>query len=93
VEPPTWAKAPSLAADLDRAFSPEEERTLSEDWVVRYRNRLLQAENNGGHCPSAGSKATVCEYRDRSTHLFAREKELRCDHCDSLAQNGTVLTR
>ena len=63
-------------ADLDRVFCLEEERVLSEDWVVRYRNRLLQVEQDGGDYPRAGSQVTVCEYRDGSLHLFQGAKEL-----------------
>ena len=49
------------ARQLDQVFWLEEERVLSEDWVVRYKNRLLQLERQSRHwaparepCPGAG---------------------------------------
>lgn len=63
-------------ADLDRVFCLEEGRTLSQDWVVRYRGRLLQVGKDGEQYPCAGSQVTVCEYRDGSLHLFQGAKEL-----------------
>ena len=49
-----FAKAPGKAADYHRrveaswdlreVFCLEEERTVSQDWVVRYKSRLLQLE-------------------------------------------------
>lgn len=63
-------------ADLDGVFCLEQERVLSEDWVVRYRNRWLQVQN-GEPCPRPGSQVRVCEYRDGSLHLFHDSQELR----------------
>jgi transposase len=37
------------ARQLDEVFCLEEERVVSEDWVVRYKNRLLQLERQS-HC-------------------------------------------
>jgi len=68
---------------LDRVFRLEETRTVSNDWVVRYDNRLLQIERQSGH-PPARSTVLVCEdaagaieirYRDRAmrwTEIVAR---------------------
>src|SRR5450756_543592 len=59
---------------LDTVFRLEEERTVSNDWVVRYNNRLLQLERQSGQAP-ARSTVQVCEdaagaiairYRDRA---------------------------
>jgi hypothetical protein len=56
-------------------FRLEETRTVSNDWVVRYHNRLLQLERQSGHAP-ARSTVLVSEdaegqieirYRARST--------------------------
>jgi hypothetical protein len=63
-------------ADLDGVFCLQQERKLSEDWVVRYQNRLLQVEKNGEEHPVAGSQVTVCEYRDGNLHLFEGQREL-----------------
>jgi transposase len=58
---------------LDKVFRLEEKRTVSNDWVVRYDNRLLQLERQS-HRPPARSTVRVFEdvagqleirYRDR----------------------------
>lgn len=51
-------------AELDEVFRLEEERTIANDWVVRYRNRLLQVERAGRHHAPAKAKVTVCEWED-----------------------------
>lgn len=61
--------------DLDRVFALEEERVVAPDWVVRYRNRLLQLKPGvAGLAP--GKRVSVCEYRDGSLHLFWGTQEL-----------------
>lgn len=78
-----FAQAPASADDfhlavprgvrLDQVFRLEEKRTVSNDWVVRYDNRLLQIERQS-HRPPARSTVRVFEdvagqleirYRDR----------------------------
>jgi transposase len=58
---------------LDQIFRLQETRTVSNDWVVRYDNRLLQLERQSHH-PPARSRVRVFEdvagqleirYRDR----------------------------
>ncbi len=51
------------AAELDRIFRLETERTVSEDWVVRYGNRFFQLELQRGNYAPARSKVWVCEGR------------------------------
>lgn len=50
-------------AELDSMFRLEEERTMSNDWVVRYQGRFLQIERESRYAP-AGSKVMVSEGRD-----------------------------
>ena len=45
--------------DLRRVFCLEEERSISNDWVVRYKNRWLQIERGGGVYPPAKGQVTV----------------------------------
>ena len=40
---------------LDQVFRLEEKRTVSNDWVVRYDNRLLQLERQSGRPPARGT--------------------------------------
>lgn len=56
-------KKPSKRA-LDDVFRLEEERTLSNDWVVQYDNRFLQVERTGRQHAPAKAKVTVCEWED-----------------------------
>jgi len=46
---------------LDTVFRLQEERTVSNDWVVRYDNRFLQLERQSGRPPARG---LVCVYED-----------------------------
>lgn len=46
---------------LDEVFWLEEERVVSEDWVVRYHNRLLQLERQNRHWAPAKSRVWVRE--------------------------------
>lgn len=49
------------ARQLDEIFWLEEERVVSEDWVVRYQNRLLQLERQSQHWAPAKSRVVVRE--------------------------------
>ena len=49
------------ARQLDEVFWLEEERVVSEDWVVRYKNRLLQLERHSQHWAPAKSRVLVRE--------------------------------
>src|SRR5438128_4438637 len=49
------------ARQLDDVFWLEEERVLSEDWVVRYKNRLLQLARQNRHWAPAQSRVRVRE--------------------------------
>jgi transposase len=55
-------KAPS-ARELDWVFCLETERSISNDWVVRYENRYFQLERTSDY-PPRQSKVTVCERED-----------------------------
>jgi transposase len=46
---------------LDEVFWLEEERVLSADWVVRYKNRLLQLERQNHHWAPVQSRVLVRE--------------------------------
>lgn len=49
------------ARQLEEVFWLEEERVVSEDWVVRYKNRLLQLERQSQHWAPAKSRVVVRE--------------------------------
>ena len=58
--------------DLDQVFRLETARTVSNDWVVRHDNRLLQIERRGRHYPPARSTVLVCEYEDGHLEVWYR---------------------
>ena len=77
-----FARAPASADDfhvarprglrLDTVFRLEEKRTVSNDWVVRYHNRLLQLERQSGHAPA---RSTVLVTEDVAGHIEIRYRD------------------
>ncbi len=61
---------------LDRVFRLEETRTVSNDWVVRYDNRLLQIERQSGR-PPARSTVRVYEAIDGQLEIRYRDRVMR----------------
>lgn len=53
-------KAPG-ARELAEVFCLETERSISNDWVVRYENRYFQLERSSDY-PPRQAKVTVCEW-------------------------------
>jgi transposase len=49
--------------ELDQVFCLETERSISNDWVVRYENRWLQLERSSDY-PPRQAKVQVCEWED-----------------------------
>jgi len=64
------------ARQLDAVFWLEEERVVSEDWVVRYHNRLLQLERQGRHWTPAKSRVLVRENEAGEVAIHDREQRL-----------------
>jgi transposase len=61
---------------LDKVFRLEEKRTVSNDWVVRYDNRLLQVERQSGR-PPARSTVLVYEAPDGQIEIRYRDRVMR----------------
>jgi hypothetical protein len=64
------------ARQLDEVFCLEEERVLSEDWVVRYQNRLLQLERPSRPRIPAKSRVMVRENQAGETAIHYRDHHL-----------------
>ena len=60
-EPADYHRRRPTARQLDEVFWLEEERVVSEDWVVRYNNRLLQLQRQSQHWAPAKSRVLVRE--------------------------------
>jgi len=68
-------KTPS-AAELRNIFRLETERTISNDWVVRYENRWFQVQRQSRHWAPTRAKVTVCEWQDGSIEIHYRAQKL-----------------
>jgi hypothetical protein len=64
------------ARQLDEVFWLEEERVVSEDWVVRYNNRLLQLERQSQHWAPAKSRVLVRENEAGEVAIHYRGQRL-----------------
>jgi hypothetical protein len=60
-EAPDYHRRRPTARQLDAVFWLEEERVVSEDWVVRYHNRVLQLERQSQHWAPARSRVLLRE--------------------------------
>ncbi len=64
--------------DFEQVFCLEQERKVSNDWVIQYGNRWLQIEREGQKVAvQAGNTVVLREQRDGSLTLWWNEKELR----------------
>jgi transposase len=64
------------ARQLDEVFWLEEERVVSEDWVVRYKNRLLQLERQSQHWAPSRSRVLVRENEAGAIAIYYRGQHL-----------------
>jgi transposase len=64
------------ARQLDQVFWLEEDRVVSEDWVVRYKNRLLQLERQSQHWAPSRSRVQVRENEAGQIQINYREQSL-----------------
>jgi len=74
--PEDYHRRAPRAAELDRIFRLESERTISKDWVVRYENRYFQLERQSGRYAPARSKVLVCESRHGRITIAYRGRTL-----------------
>jgi transposase len=73
-KPEDYHRRAPRAIELDRIFRLERERTISEDWVVRYENRYFQLGRS--HYAPAEGKVTVCEGRHGGISIEYRGRAL-----------------
>jgi transposase len=64
------------ARQLDAIFWLEEERVVSEDWVVRYQNRWLQLQPQSRHWAPAKSRVLVRENEAGKLAIYYRGHRL-----------------
>jgi len=71
-----YHRAKPSKAELDAIFRLEQERVISQDWVVQYQKRWLQIERESRYAP-AGGKVTVSEGRDGQLAITYRGRAVR----------------
>jgi transposase len=62
-EPQDYHRKTPPARELEQVFCLETERSISNDWVVRYENRYFQLERSSDY-PPRQAKVSVCEWED-----------------------------
>lgn len=70
-EPQDYHRRAPGKRELDAIFRLEQERRISNDWVVRYEGRFLQIERESRYAP-AGGKVIVSEGRDGGLQVLYR---------------------
>jgi len=75
--------------DLRHVFCLEESRTVGNDWMVRYRNRLFQIVSQS-NLPASRRKVIVQEHLDGSVHIVYRERELIFTEVNELPRKPAV---
>ena len=71
--PQDYPRKPPCARELEQVFCLETERSISNDWVVRYENRYLQLERSSDY-PPRQAKVTVCEWEDERIEIRYKSK-------------------
>ena len=74
--PEDYHRRAPRAAELDEIFRLENERTIGNDWVVRYANHYYQLEPQSRHYAPARSKVLVCEGRHGGIRIEYRGRAL-----------------
>jgi hypothetical protein len=75
--------------DLRSVFCWEETRTVSNDWVIRYKNCFFQIVPQS-NLPPAKRTVTVQEYLDGSIHMVYREKQILFKEIEELPRATRV---
>jgi transposase len=76
VAPADYHRRRPTARQLDEVFWLEEERVVSEDWVVRYNNRLLQLERKSQHWAPTKCRVLVRENEAGEVAIHYRGQRL-----------------
>ena len=71
--PQDYHRKPPPAKELEKVFCLETERSISNDWVVRYDNRYFQLERSSDY-PPRKAKVTVCEWEDGRIEIRYKDK-------------------
>jgi transposase len=81
-------KAPGVR-ELEQVFCLETERSISNDWVVRYENCYFQLERRSDY-PPRQAKVTVCEWEDGRIEIRYHAKARPHREIEAPAPRGTA---
>lgn len=72
-----YHRAAPSRRELDQIFRLEQQRSVSQDWVVRYGPRSFQLQRQSGVYAPARSKVTVCEWEDGRLAIEYRGQKMK----------------
>ena len=72
-EPQDYHRKAPGARELEQVFCLETERSISNDWVVRYENRYFQLERTSDY-PPRQARVTVCEWENGRIEIRYKRK-------------------
>jgi transposase len=72
-DPQDYHRQAPGARELEQVFCLETERSISNDWVVRYENRYFQLERTSDY-PPRQAKVTVCEWEEERIEIRYKTK-------------------
>lgn len=76
---PQDAHVPLMGQRLENLFCFEEQRVVSEDYVLRFESRFYQIKRCKRKLPWPGTRVIVRKWLDHSIHFFWNKKELRVE--------------
>ena len=86
--PTDYHRRRPTARQLEDVFWLEQERVVSADWVVSYKNRLLQLERQGRHWAPVQKRVTVRENEAGEMQIVYRGQRLRFREIAASAGRG-----
>src|SRR5215472_18680833 len=84
-------RQPSLRR-LQEVFCLETQRTLSNDWVVRYGGRLLQIQRHSYHHAPARAKVVVLEWETGKLEIRYRGQKIAWQEIPALPERPLPKT-
>lgn len=89
-KPEDYHRRAPRRAELDGIFRLESERTISEDWVVRYENRFFQLHPQSQQYAPAKGTVLVCEGRHGNMTIEYRGRALRWEEISAPTRPGIL---
>jgi len=75
--------------DLRSVFCLEEQRTVGNDWVVRYKSRFFQIGPQS-NLPPAKRRVMVQEHLDKTIHMVYRNRKVLFTEIKELPQKPSI---